>query len=55
MGAGGGFVDYDGDGWEDIVLVGGGRLSSTGPADIMALRVFRNVGDGSFTEVVDGL
>ncbi|MDX1430801.1 MAG: hypothetical protein R3282_10955, partial [Rhodothermales bacterium] len=27
MGAGGGFVDYDGDGWEDIALVGGGRLS----------------------------
>ena len=51
MGAGGGFVDYDGDGWEDIVLVGGGSLSSTGPPDVRALRLFRNDRDGTFTDV----
>src|SRR5690606_1752220 len=26
VGAGGGFIDYDGDGWLDIILVGGGRF-----------------------------
>lgn len=51
MGAGGGFVDYDGDGWEDVVLVGGGRLSPTGRADVEALRLYRNNRDGTFTEV----
>ena len=51
MGAGGGFVDYDGDGWEDIVLVGGGSLSPTGPPDVRALRLFRNDRDGTFTDV----
>jgi len=53
MGAGGGFVDYDGDGWEDIMLVGGGRLSPTGPAEVKALRLFHNDRNGSFTEVTD--
>ena len=24
MGSGGGFLDYDGDGWQDILLLGGG-------------------------------
>ena len=51
MGAGGGFVDYDGDGWEDVMLVGGGRLSPTGPSGVTALHLFRNNRDGSFTEV----
>ncbi len=50
MGAGGGFVDYDGDGWEDIALAGGGRLSPSGPPDARALRLFRNNRDGTFTE-----
>ena len=53
MGAGGGFVDYDGDGWEDILVVGGGRLSPAGPAGVKALRLFRNNHDGTFTEVTD--
>ncbi len=53
MGAGGGFVDYDGDGWEDVVLVGGGRLSPTGPGAVAALRLFRNDRDGLFTEVTN--
>ena len=51
MGAGGGFIDYDNDSWEDIILVGGGRLSPSGPDGIMALRLFRNQGDGTFKEV----
>ncbi len=55
MGAGGGFVDLDGDGWEDIVLVGGGHLSSGGPAEVGALRVFRNQRDGTFSDVTAAL
>ncbi len=53
MGAGGGFVDYDGDGWYDVVLVGGGRLSPTGPADVRAVRLFRNNRDGTFSETTE--
>ena len=55
MGAGGGFIDYDDDDWEDILVVGGGRLSPTGPADVKALRLFRNKRDGTFTEVTDAV
>lgn len=44
MGAGGAFMDYDGDGWSDILLVGG-----TGdPA------LYRNLGNGTFNEVTQG-
>ncbi len=50
MGAGGGFLDYDGDGWLDILLVGGGafrgRTETAGPA----LRLFHNQHDGTFAE-----
>ncbi len=55
MGSGGGFVDFDGDGWEDVVLVGGGRLSPEGPAAMAALRLFHNDHDGSFTEVTEAV
>ena len=55
MGAGGGFIDYDDDAWEDILVVGGGRLSPTGPADVKALRLFRNNRDGTFTEVTEAV
>ena len=51
MGAGGGFVDYNLDGWEDVVLVGGGRLSTRVPDSVMAIRLFRNNQDGTFTDV----
>ncbi len=51
MGAGGGFIDYDNDGWEDLVLVGGGRLSPTGPADVQAVWLFRNNHNGTFSDV----
>ena len=46
MGAGGGFVDYDGDGQTDIVLVAGGK--QVGPSTIPALELYRNRGDGTF-------
>lgn len=48
LGAGGGFLDYDGDGWLDIFLVNGRSWSgreSTGSA------LYRNQGDGTFRDV----
>lgn len=53
MGSGGGFVDYNGDGWLDIMLVGGGSLPSRARKDIPALSLYRNQGDGTFAEVTD--
>ena len=44
MGSGAGFLDYDSDGWLDILLVGGGRLTHETIQDIPALTLFRNNG-----------
>ena len=50
MGAGGGFIDYDGDGWIDILLVGGGVWSKySGRSDVPGLWLYRNNGDGTFS------
>lgn len=50
MGAGGGFADYNGDGWQDIFLVAGAawppREAESGPA----LLLYQNRGDGTFTD-----
>lgn len=48
LGAGGGFLDYDGDGWLDIFLVNG-RLWSGQESAGSAL--YRNQGDGTFRDV----
>ena len=59
MGSGAAFFDYDGDGWQDILLAGGGRwfgqANAQGQPDeeIRPLRVYRNGGDGSFSEVTE--
>lgn len=50
MGAGGGFIDYNGDGYLDILLVGGGTWDGEPvPPDYQALWLYRNDGDGTFT------
>jgi hypothetical protein len=51
MSGGGLFLDYDNDGWQDILLVDGGSL--TDPAINMRARhrLFRNRGNGSFDDV----
>ena len=54
MGSGGGFVDYDGDGWYDILLAGGGHwpeASGETRESFEALRLYRNRGDGTFVDV----
>ena len=64
MGAGGAFLDYDGDGWQDIVLINGmdwpwpapgrgpkpGRASAR-PRQRATLQLYRNNRDGTFTDV----
>ncbi len=48
MGAGGGFLDYDGDGWQDVVLVGGGSWDPETDRQVRKLWLYRNKGDGTF-------
>ncbi|MFM7322049.1 MAG: CRTAC1 family protein [Armatimonadota bacterium] len=55
MGAGGAFADVDGDGWLDIVLVDGRTLPGGDPvADPQGVRLYRNDGDGTFTDITKG-
>ena len=51
MGSGGGFLDFDNDGWIDVYLVNGGLRPGTQPGRRASNRLFRNNGDGSFTDV----
>jgi len=50
MGSGAGFIDYDGDGWQDILLVGGGRWPKAKGDSAPALWLYRNNGDGTFAD-----
>ena len=49
MGGGCAFFDYDNDGWMDIFIVGGRRLTGT-PANA-SNRLYKNNRDGTFTDV----
>ena len=52
VGAGGGFIDYDQDGWLDIIVVTGGAFEGEPPLyGHPALRLMRNRHDGTFEEV----
>lgn len=50
MGSGGGWLDYDSDGWLDVLLLGGGNWDETSS---QALWLYRNNGDGTFTETTE--
>lgn len=51
MGSGGGFLDYDGDGWLDILLMGGGQWARAPYGWYKPLWLFRNEQDGTFKDV----
>ncbi len=51
MGGGGGFLDYDQDGWLDLLLVNGNPFPSRGELKPSALRLYRNVEGTAFEEV----
>lgn len=51
FGSGGGFLDFDNDGWQDIFLVNGGSTPAANYEKAPANRLFRNNRDGSFTDV----
>jgi tetratricopeptide (TPR) repeat protein len=53
MGAGGGFFDYDGDGLLDILLVNGRRWPGERQSPEPTMRLYRNLGDGTFAEVTE--
>jgi hypothetical protein len=50
MGGGGVFFDYDNDGWLDIFLVNGGSFVDEAVAKSASHRLYRNNGDGTFTD-----
>jgi tetratricopeptide (TPR) repeat protein len=51
MGTGGGFFDYDGDGLPDILLVNGRRWPGERQSPEPTMRLYRNLGDGTFADV----
>jgi hypothetical protein len=53
MGSGGAFVDLDGDGWLDVVLVNG-REWTPKPGSRSLHGLYRNNRDGTFTDVAKG-
>jgi hypothetical protein len=50
MGGGVAWIDYDGDGWQDLYLVQSGPFPPD-RSEAAANRLFRNLGDGSFVDV----
>jgi hypothetical protein len=50
MGCGAAFVDYDNDGWLDIVMLTGRRRTGPTPADA-TIRLYHNNRDGTFQDV----
>ena len=53
MGGGGGFIDYNGDGWQDILLVGGGVWPGKSATRHPALYLYHNNKDGTFKAVTE--
>jgi hypothetical protein len=52
-GAGCAFLDYDNDGWMDIYFVNSGKADFYTPAKPLRNALYRNNGDGTFTDVTD--
>jgi hypothetical protein len=52
-GSGAAFIDYDNDGWPDVFLVNGTRLNGPAPNVNATNRLYRNNGNGTFTDVTE--
>src|ERR1043165_1883196 len=53
VGAGCAFLDYDNDGWMDIYFVNSGPSDFFTPKTPLKNALYRNNGDGTFTDVTD--
>jgi enediyne biosynthesis protein E4 len=53
LGGGGGFIDYDNDGWLDIYQVNSGRCDFYDPHPPLGNALFHNNRDGTFTDVTE--
>ena len=53
VGAGCAFLDFDGDGWMDVYLVNSGPSDFYRPKQALASALYRNNGDGTFTDVTE--
>ncbi len=53
MGAGAAFIDYNSDGWQDILLVGGGNWTENTADPVPALWLYQNRGDATFELVTE--
>src|SRR5688572_29190940 len=51
MGSGCGFIDFDNDGFQDILLLNGKPLNETAPPEAPTQKLYRNRGDGTFEDV----
>ncbi len=52
-GSGAAFIDYDNDGWQDIFLASGTRLDGLPPNVTSTNRLYRNNGDGKFSDTTE--
>ena len=50
MGSGCAFLDYDADGWIDLLLINGGSTPDSPPFTFRGHALYRNLGNGKFTE-----
>tara|TARA_B110000438_G_scaffold232332_1_gene227985 strand:- start:3016 stop:4719 length:1704 start_codon:yes stop_codon:yes gene_type:complete len=55
MGSGGGFVDFNGDRWLDILLLGGGGWKNKTLKDTKGIQLYKNNQDGTFSDVTSKL
>ncbi|MCA1596964.1 MAG: VCBS repeat-containing protein, partial [Chloroflexi bacterium] len=54
MGAGCAFLDYDRDGWQDILLIQGKPLPGSGVTGALTMKLYHNNHNGTFTDVTRG-